>query len=163
LAPRPASILSGVARPRHFRPSEMYRRAPSTARPAAARGRTPLILAALAILLSLSPARASAQDAARGTIAGTVVDDSTGESRPAVTVTLVGTTKGALTDERGRFTIADVPPGEYVLRTRALSYRPLELPVVVRANATTTLALRLVSAPITLGEVRARARPPERD
>jgi hypothetical protein len=120
-------------------------------------------LAVLPLLLLVAPARASAQDAARGVVAGAVVDDSTGERRPAVTVTLVGTGRGALTDEQGRFSIADVAPGEYVLRTRALSYRQLEQPVVVRAGASTTVTLRVVSAPFTLGAVRARARPPERD
>ncbi|MEO7181941.1 MAG: TonB-dependent receptor [Gemmatimonadaceae bacterium] len=109
------------------------------------------------------PTRADAQEAARGTLDGIVVDDSTNEHRPAVTLMLVGTGRGALTDDQGRFSIPDLSPGEYVLRTRALSYRQLEQPVVVRAGAATTTTLRLVSAPFTLGAVRARARPPERD
>ncbi|MDB4883521.1 MAG: TonB-dependent receptor plug [Gemmatimonadetes bacterium] len=141
----------------------MYRRVSFPAPPAAVRRTPPLFLTALIALLILGGDRAAAQESARGTIAGTVVDDSTSERRAAVTVTLVGTGRGALTDEQGRFTIPDLAPGEYLLRTRALSYRQVELTVVVRAGATSMVALRLASTPFTLGAVRARARPPERD
>jgi hypothetical protein len=98
-----------------------------------------------------------AQQPTRGSIDGVVVDDSTGERRPAVTVTIAGTQRGALTDEQGRFIIGDLAAGTYTLRTRALSYRQTETLVTVRAGSATTVTLRIASAPVTLGAVRARA------
>ena len=146
----------------------MYRRVPLAARPLASPSipRIPRLLrCAIAVLLATSAlARgARAQESARGAIEGIVVDDSTGERRPGVTVGIVGTVRGAITDERGRFLIADLAPGEHLLRTRALNYRQRELAVTVRAGDTTRVTLRLSSGPVTLGAVRARARAPERD
>jgi hypothetical protein len=106
---------------------------------------------------------ASAQVATRGAIEGTVSDSATGLPRQSVSVILDGTGRGALTDSLGQFTIAELAPGTYTLRTRLLSTRPIEMSVVVRAGATTTLALRIASTPVTLGAVRARARSPERE
>jgi len=106
---------------------------------------------------------AGAQQPVAGSIDGVVVDDSTGERRPAVTIGVVGTQRGAITDEQGRFAIADLAAGTYTLRTRALSYRQAEVSVTVRAGSTATVTLRLTSAPVTLGAVRARARSPERE
>jgi hypothetical protein len=116
-----------------------------------------------ALLLSVPPAIVRAQDAPRGTILGTVVDDSTGAALARVTVLVVEPTRGTLTDERGRFVLTGLPAGQRTLRARALSYRQRDVPVVVRAGDTVVVALRLTSAPVTLGALRARARPPERD
>ena len=72
----------------------------------------------------------------QGTIAGTVSDAATGEPRSSVAVLLVGTTRGAMTDDAGRFSVADVPAGSYTVRARQLGYRPVELAVSVRDGVT---------------------------
>ena len=142
----------------------MYRRVFRPARRLASRALHRLRASALALPMLLAPGRAAhAQDVSRGAVAGIVVDDSTGEQRPGITVLVVGTQRGALTDDRGRFVLGDLPAGRQVLRARGLSYRQLDTAVAVRAGETTTVTIRLTSAPVTLGAVRARARPPERD
>jgi len=142
----------------------MYRRAPSHAPLHPLRRIACLadaVLVAACTVGLAAPLRA--QQPARGAVAGVVVDSVTGESRAGITVLVVGTTRGALTDDRGRFLLGDLGAGEHLLRTRALGYRERELRVAVRAGETTTVTLRVVAAPVTLGAVRARARAPERD
>ncbi|HEV7991957.1 MAG TPA: carboxypeptidase-like regulatory domain-containing protein [Gemmatimonadaceae bacterium] len=146
----------------------MYRRTPRFARPfpshqTARPHRRSRIAIFVAFAWAIVARPAAAQEPARGSIEGVVVDDSTNERRPAVTISVVGTTRGALTDEQGRFTIGELAAGTYTLRTRALSYRQAEATVTLRAGAATTITLRLTSAPLTLGAVQARARSPERD
>ena len=141
----------------------MYLRAPAPAPPHAPR-RFPRSATALGVIAALAlgtPLRA--QQPARGAVAGIVVDDSTAEPRPGVAVQVVGTSRGTLSDERGRFAIGGIAAGQHVLRTRALGYREREVTVAVRAGETTTVTLRIVASPVTLSAVRARARAPERD
>ena len=57
-----------------------------------------------------------------GSITGRVVDASTGEPLPGANVTLEGTTYGAATDPDGRFTIANVPAGEYTVIARYVGF-----------------------------------------
>ena len=142
----------------------MYRRAPFHASPQPLRNgsRTAAaLLVALAAFVFVAPLRAQQQ--ARGVVAGVVVDSVSGEIRPGITVLVAGTTRGTLSDARGRFVLADLAAGELLLRTRALGYRERELRVAVRAGETTTVTLRVVAAPVTLGAVQSRARAPERD
>src|SRR5215207_1552328 len=145
----------------------MYRRTPSPARSPAPHtlrhllALAPLALAAL-VWASALARPAAAQGAPRGVVEGTVVDDSTSEPQPGVTVIVVGTQRGALTDDRGRVVFGDMPAGDQLLRARALRYRQRDVSVVVRAGETTHVTIRLTAAPVTLGAVRARARPPER-
>jgi hypothetical protein len=142
----------------------MYRRAPLPAPPhplhRIARIARALLVVACTIALATP---VSAQQPARGAAAGVVVDSVSGEARPGITVLVVGTTRGALTDDRGRFLLADLAAGDHLLRTRALGYRERELHVAVRAGETTTVTIRVVATPVTLGAVHARARAPERD
>ncbi|MEP6732359.1 MAG: TonB-dependent receptor, partial [bacterium] len=131
----------------------MYRRASIFART--------LSLVVLTALIAMRGA--SAQVVARGTLEGTVVDSASGAPRQGVAITLDGTSRGALTDGLGHFILSDIAAGTYTLRTRQLSTRTVERVVDVRAGATTNVLLRVASAPVTLGAVRARARSTERD
>src|SRR4051812_39772145 len=108
----------------------MYRRVAPFARPIArADGRRSVLTALFAALLAAMspigvPRTLSAQDASRGSIAGTVVDSATGTRIAGATVAIVGTARGALTGDDGQFTLADLAAGTYQLRARALSRRP---------------------------------------
>jgi hypothetical protein len=52
-----------------------------------------------------------------GKISGKVIDKNTGEALPAANVVLVGTIFGTATDINGNFTIHNVKPGLYTIRT----------------------------------------------
>ncbi|PYP76969.1 MAG: hypothetical protein DMD35_16650 [Gemmatimonadetes bacterium] len=141
----------------------MYRRVPFPARPHPLRAYFLRLGAIAALLLLALPRLGAAQGTPLGTVAGSVVDDATSAPIPRVTVLVVGTTRGTITDDQGHFVIADLPPGTHTLRARILSHRPRDVIVVVVAGTTVATTIRLTVAPVTLGAVRARARPPERD
>lgn len=58
-------------------------------------------------------------------------------------VLVEGTTRQAVADDSGRFTLRDVPLGTHTLYTRAIGFYPDRRAVDVVATAATTLALRL--------------------
>jgi len=84
--------------------------------------RTLSVAGLLSIAIALLPHIAHAQ--ATGTITGTVVDAATGEPVIRATVQLVGTKMGALTNTAGSFTIRNVPPGAYTIKTSYVGYAP---------------------------------------
>ncbi len=132
----------------------MYRCASVTARS------TLLALAACGGLAARAQAQASP---GRGTIEGRVLDSATAGPREGVAVTIDGTGRGMLTDSVGRFTFVELTPGSYTLRTRQIGTRAGERAVVVQPGAITTITFYTANAVVTLGAVRARATPPERD
>ena len=62
--------------------------------------------------------------AQKGTIRGKVFDDKSGESLVGVTVLIKGTTKGAITDLDGKFSL-NVEEGSYDLKLSYISYQPM--------------------------------------
>lgn len=119
----------------------------------------PLFVLASAVggLAVVSPAITSvhAQEA-RGTasITGAVTDSSTEQPLGAVQVSVVGTRRGASTDEAGRFTIGGLAAGTYTVEFRRLGYKPsTRTGVVVADGDKVTLNLRLVAATLTLEAV----------
>ncbi|GIV24161.1 MAG: hypothetical protein KatS3mg025_1820 [Bacteroidia bacterium] len=85
--------------------------------------------------------------AQKARITGTVIDKSTREPLIGATVTLVGTYKGAYTDENGRFTLADLSPGTYTLRVNYVGYNELLL-TNLTLKPDQTLNLTLTLAPV---------------
>ena len=63
-----------------------------------------------------------------GEIRGVVVDSQGGEPLARVQVDLTGAGFRTLTDERGRFQIGGVPPGQYELRAATVGYRLVRRP-----------------------------------
>src|SRR5437660_11866553 len=57
-----------------------------------------------------------------GVIAGVVTAQQTGLALPEVRITVAGTGLGATADHDGRVTIAQVPPGTYLLPSRLIGY-----------------------------------------
>lgn len=98
-----------------------------------------------------------------GVLRGRVVDAATGAGVQAVTVSVVGTLTGAYTDAEGRFTVARVPQGRWVVRGRLLGWRNAEQSVTVTAGDTTTVTLRLVREAAQLQAVRTVAASPEKE
>jgi len=97
------------------------------------------------------------------TITGTVVD-TTGKPVSLATVTLstseknnsttTFTQKRTATDSRGRFTIADVPPGNYTLMITTIGYRPIIKAIKVTGEAPLVLGEFILKGAVsTLNEV----------
>jgi hypothetical protein len=103
------------------------------------------------MLIGLWAVPASAQTAA--TLAGTA-QDATGGKLPGVAISLTeaGTNvvRSARTDENGRFVVAGLPPGEYVLRATLAGFaahnRTLRLSVGEQAAVSVTLAVATAEA-----------------
>ena len=88
------------------------------------------------LVLLLTAAQAYA--AAPGRITGTVVDAADGESLPGAVVEVVpvggdGSSKSAMSEVNGRFTVASVPYGDYTVRVSFLGYADFEKEVTVEA------------------------------
>ena len=72
-----------------------------------------------------------------GTVTGTVVGDG-GRALSGAQVLLVGTGLGTRAGENGRYTIVNVPAGEYRVRAAMLGHRPIEQPATVVAGQSVT-------------------------
>lgn len=101
-----------------------------------------LTLCALFLLATL-PCSALAQPSTRYALFGKVIDELTEENLSGVKVTLVGASKGAVTDRKGRFLIADVDSGAYTLQATLTGYQPFAQEIVIGAPLSDTLLIRL--------------------
>lgn len=101
-------------------------------------------------LLGVLPAAALAQETT-GAVAGTVVDSS-GAVIPGVTVTLQGPalSRFEVTDARGRYTFAAIPPGSYRLSTELAGFAPRAAEdVVVSIGKTAVVEFSLSAGGVT--------------
>jgi outer membrane receptor protein involved in Fe transport len=97
------------------------------------------LLAGAIALSFVAPAGAATPGASPGSINGTVADASSGVPIANVDVRVVGTTVATHTDASGRFTIASLAPGSYVLSLAREGYQPaISEPIPV--GATTVVA-----------------------
>ncbi len=62
-----------------------------------------------------------------GKIAGTVLDAATKEPLVGANVVIEGTSMGAATDLDGKYTILNIPPGNYNVRASAVGYQAMEI------------------------------------
>ncbi|KAF5063553.1 TonB dependent receptor [anaerobic digester metagenome] len=108
------------------------------------------ILVFLLFLLFL-PGYAKAQN---GFIRGTVYDAKTGETLPGVTIFIVGSTTGTLTDFDGKFNLS-IAPGEYNLRVSYISYETVVVEkLLVKAGGVVLLDnIQMREARVELSEV----------
>jgi TonB-linked SusC/RagA family outer membrane protein len=109
-----------------------------------------------AAVAAVAPAVASAQ-ASAGVISGRVTDQATGQPVQAVQVQVVGTSQGALTNERGEFSIRGVRPGNATLRVLRIGYGDLSRAVAVAAGQTATVNFALPRVALTLTPIVATA------
>ncbi|MEO6462905.1 MAG: TonB-dependent receptor [Candidatus Eisenbacteria bacterium] len=92
------------------------------------------------VVAAVVPARAFAQ--VTGKIAGSVVDKRTGRALAFVNVAVPEARTGALSDSKGDFLIANLPPGTYTLRAQFTGYGAETVPgVVVTAGRTATIKI----------------------
>jgi hypothetical protein len=79
-----------------------------------------------------------------GSITGTVVDADTQSPLIGANVYIMGTTLGTATDEKGSFTLENIPVGSYTVQSSYLGYIPSRLPdVIVRSGSTTNIFIEL--------------------
>jgi TonB-linked SusC/RagA family outer membrane protein len=105
----------------------------------------------VALAVALLPAGLYAQG--DGTVTGVVLDRATQQPVQGAQVEVVGTQRGTLTDQQGRFTIAGVPPGSYEVRARRVGYAPIVQRVSVTAGGTETATFALATSTTTLEAV----------
>ena len=103
------------------------------------------VLASLVAIL-LPGSAALAQSGSTGIITGRVTQASTSAPVSDVTVNVVGTTMGALTNEEGRYTIVGVPAGSHRVQARRVGY-------ALRTDSITVVAGRPVTLDFTLSQV----------
>ena len=106
-----------------------------------------IFLALLALLTSAATAQAQGGG---GRITGRVSSAEGGQSIPGVQITVTGTSRGAISDTAGRYTITDVPAGSQTVLARRLGWAQGELVVAVNAGGTTTANFTLTVAPTQL-------------
>ena len=86
-------------------------------------------------------------------ISGEVFDAGTHAGLIGANVVVLGTSYGAASDSRGRFTIADLLPGRYRLAVSMLGYRAVEIDVEVILDVAVELRVPLHPQPISMPEV----------
>ncbi|MEX2154396.1 MAG: carboxypeptidase-like regulatory domain-containing protein, partial [Gemmatimonadaceae bacterium] len=104
----------------------------------------------LALVIMLVPALASAQE--RSSITGQVTAENTGQPLVGAQITLPAANLRAVSDERGRFQLLNVPRGTHTLRVVRIGFRPVTQEVRVD-DAAVTVAFVMASDPLRLEEV----------
>ncbi|HUR02024.1 MAG TPA: SusC/RagA family TonB-linked outer membrane protein, partial [Nonomuraea sp.] len=104
-----------------------------------------LLLVALAM-----PRQASAQT---GAIRGTVTDSATGRGVPSAQVTIPGSTRGAVTDDQGRYTLGGLPAGSTTVSIQRIGFAAAQRRVTIGGGETVTLDVVLRAVATTLSEV----------
>ncbi len=94
----------------------------------------------------------------KGIVRGNVFEKSSGAPVGFCNVYLDGTTIGNTTDDEGFFTLADVPPGEYILVAKFLGYDSMGVKVNVRAGGIVYERLFIAESGEQLTEVVISAR-----
>jgi hypothetical protein len=114
--------------------------------------RTVAIGVALGLTVAIGlPATAAAQQTAA--IRGTVTDSTSGAPIVGAQVTVVGTTRGAITNDHGAYLVVQVPAGAATVRAQRIGFAPDQHAVTLTAGDTATVNFVLHSVATTLSEV----------
>lgn len=96
----------------------------------------------LLLLTLIWSAAAFAQD--KGTLTGIVSDEETGEPLFNAGVTIIGSYFGGLTTFSGRYTLNDIPPGDYNIKVQLIGYGTKQINgITIKAGETTELDIAL--------------------
>ncbi|MGH7563019.1 MAG: carboxypeptidase-like regulatory domain-containing protein, partial [Gemmatimonadota bacterium] len=107
----------------------------------------PMLAAVLAVLGMTAPA------SGQGRIIGTVSDADTNEGVANVQVTVEGTGLGAVTGQRGTYSIANVPAGPRTLAFNILGYETRRQVVTVEPGQTAVADVALVEGFLEMGTI----------
>ena len=111
------------------------------------------LLAALSLLGATAFGGTAHAQQQTGTITGRVVEATSGGPVPAVQVSVVGTTLGAISAQNGEFTIRNVPAGQARVRAIRVGFTESVQVVPVTAGQTANVTFRMNAAAITLSPV----------
>ena len=115
-------------------------------------GITRMGAALLALAMAgILPVAVEAQEQAR--ISGQVQNSETGAPIGQVQIHLEGTGLGTLSNQTGRFTLLNVPPGDYTLRAQRIGLRAVTREISVAAGQSLDLTLQMVSEALGLDEI----------
>ncbi|MGH7445072.1 MAG: TonB-dependent receptor plug domain-containing protein, partial [Longimicrobiales bacterium] len=103
------------------------------------------------LAVAMLPLSAAAQD--RGTLAGTVTDQTTDAPLAGVQITVTGTQLGTITNDEGRFVLVNVPVGPREVRVNSIGYASASQTVTVVAGETLTLEFALQQSAVALDEL----------
>ncbi len=106
----------------------------------------------LIILLLIIPRLSWAQEL-KGSILGTVTDESTGNFLHNVHVIVVERGLGTTTNKNGKFSFPNLLEGTYSLQLTMVGFEDLNVVSVVRSGQTIALTLQLVPKPFQLPEI----------
>src|SRR6266516_4670325 len=109
----------------------------------------PLLGIAAAILL-LAGFAAGPVQAQRGSVTGQVTDKSNQQAVTGASVLVVGTNLQGRTNREGRYTITNVPAGQYQVQVRLIGYATATNPVSVSAGQAATADFALTPAAVPL-------------
>lgn len=86
-------------------------------------------------------------------IIGHVIEKSTGEHFPFVTVSLRGTTIGTSTDATGHYFLKNLPEGKFTIEAKFLGYQTQEQEVILKKGSTLEINFELEENNFSLNEV----------
>ncbi|HEX6049852.1 MAG TPA: TonB-dependent receptor plug domain-containing protein, partial [Gemmatimonadaceae bacterium] len=105
------------------------------------------------LLVGAIPWALAAQQPTQGTITGRAVDAASQRALPDVQVSVVGTQRGAITNEEGEYRIVNLTPGTVTVRAQRIGYAPVTQSVTVTAGGTATANFVLAATAIQIDEV----------
>lgn len=111
--------------------------------------RRTLVLFGTVFLLLLTALELQAQ---AGTVRGRVTSES-GAALQGVQISLVGTNRGTVTDNRGLYLLPGVAPGTYTLRAQSIGYSQAEVRITVTPGATVTENLVIVQETLQMDRI----------
>ncbi|MBU8934076.1 MAG: von Willebrand factor type A domain-containing protein [candidate division Zixibacteria bacterium] len=92
--------------------------------------------------------------AATGKITGTITDKATGQPMIGVSIIVVGTDRGAMTDFDGKYVIPQLEPGTYTLRISSVNFTTIEvIDIIVRADITIVVSQSMEESTTGLDKV----------
>lgn len=111
----------------------------------------------LASALLLTGATSASAQTATGTVTGSVVERQSGRPIEGVQVRVVGTQRGAQTDQAGQFRLIAVPAGAVSISAQRIGYGASTRVVAVTAGGTATVSFSLAPSATTLEQVTVTA------
>lgn len=103
----------------------------------------------------------AASPSSAATISGFVRGADNGEALAYATVTLAGSTRGAMTNQKGYYVITGVPAGSYSVSISYIGYQPSKRTVTLTQDEELTLTLELQPGSLRLETIEVKARTSE--
>lgn len=84
---------------------------------------------------------------------GLITDRETGDALQGVTVRVEGTSLGAISSAKGRFTISNVPDGRIVLKATMVGYEQYELTLILKRKETKDVIFTMIRSAVQVSDI----------